>query len=151
MRINIEKDNLFNLPSEYVLCHCISLDCAMGMGIAMEFQRQFPGIREYCKEYTAENGCVVTSIIPYTYNNRTAVNLITKLRFSSKPTYNTIRRVLVRLRAYCIDNNIKYLGLPALGCGLDQLDFHMVLQLIDTVFKNTDIQIEIRLKEELLC
>lgn len=147
MKLNIEKGNLFDLPNNYVLCQCISLDCAMGLGIALEFNKYFPGIREYSKQYTIENGCMVTSIVPYTYENRTAISLITKSIYSHKPTYNTLKRSLLRLKNYCINENIKYLGLPALGCGIDKLDIYLVLEIIRRTFENTDLMIEVRLKE----
>lgn len=50
MTINEEKGNLFDLPEEYALAHCISEDCALGAGIAVEFQRRFK-IRDILKEY----------------------------------------------------------------------------------------------------
>ena len=49
MTINEEKGNLFDLPSEYALVHCISEDCALGAGIAVEFQRRFK-IRDILKQ-----------------------------------------------------------------------------------------------------
>ena len=35
-----EKRNLFTLPGEYMLAHCISSDYALGGGIAKKFKRQ---------------------------------------------------------------------------------------------------------------
>jgi len=35
MNINEEKGDLFKLDEKYVLAHCISLDCKLGMGIAL--------------------------------------------------------------------------------------------------------------------
>lgn len=42
------------------------------------------------------------------------------------------------------EGNIKYLGIPKLGCGLDKLQWGKVKELIERHFKDLDINIEIR-------
>lgn len=41
MRFKIEKGNLFTVPTDYILCHCISADFALGAGIAKQFDERF--------------------------------------------------------------------------------------------------------------
>ena len=43
MEFREEKRDLFSVPDDYYLAHCISADFAMGKGIAVEFNRRFPG------------------------------------------------------------------------------------------------------------
>lgn len=40
--------------------------------------------------------------------------------------------------------DIKYLGIPKLGCGLDKLQWKKVKEIIEEVFSDMDIEIEIR-------
>ena len=37
MKLTIEKRDLFTVPKDYFLCHCISADFALGAGIAKKF------------------------------------------------------------------------------------------------------------------
>lgn len=41
MEFREEKRDLFSVPDDYYLAHCISADFAMGKGIAVEFNRRF--------------------------------------------------------------------------------------------------------------
>ena len=34
MKLTIEQRDLFTVPNEYFLCHCVSSDFALGAGIA---------------------------------------------------------------------------------------------------------------------
>ena len=40
MTIREEQRDLFTVPTDYILVHCISADLAMGAGIAKEFTRR---------------------------------------------------------------------------------------------------------------
>ena len=44
MKFTIEKRNLFTVPKDYFLCHCISADFALGAGIAKKFAEM--GVRD---------------------------------------------------------------------------------------------------------
>lgn len=44
----------------------------------------------------------------------------------------------------CKELEIKYLGLPKIGCGLDRLQWGKVREIIKEEFKNLDIEIEVR-------
>ena len=41
MELREEKRDLFSVPDDYYLAHCISADFAMGKGIVVEFNRRF--------------------------------------------------------------------------------------------------------------
>ena len=36
-----EHGNLFEVSDKYYLAHCVSTDCALGAGIAVQFQKRF--------------------------------------------------------------------------------------------------------------
>jgi hypothetical protein len=40
MTIREEQRDLFTVPTDYILVHCISADLAMGAGIAKEFTKR---------------------------------------------------------------------------------------------------------------
>jgi O-acetyl-ADP-ribose deacetylase (regulator of RNase III) len=68
-------------------------------------------------------------------------NLITKGRYYGKPTYQTIEKTIIEMKNICADNNIKYLAMPKIGCGLDRLSWGKVREIIKEQFKDIDIEI----------
>lgn len=46
-----EKRDLFTVPEEYYLAHCISADFGMGKGIVVEFNKRFDMKRKLQKTY----------------------------------------------------------------------------------------------------
>ena len=45
------------------------------------------------------------------------------------------------MRDLVIENDIKFIAIPKLGCGLDRLQWGLVRNNIEFVFKDTDIKI----------
>lgn len=69
--------------------------------------------------------------------------LITKERFSNKPTYNTLRSSLEAMKAHCQKNKVVSLSMPRIGCGLDRLDWLKVSELITQVFSDSAMTITV--------
>lgn len=133
------QGDLFQASKEYALAHCISSDCAMGAGIAKQFVSRYPGIKDYCQNQPIRG---IGSVIKYQApDGRTIFNLITKEKFFHKPTYDTLMMALFTLRSQMLQDNLKKLAIPRLGCGLDKLDWNKVKYLIQYIFQNTDIEI----------
>ena len=144
--MEIKKGNLFALDrSKYAFVECISLDCETGAGIALEFERQFPGLREELKRIVRKECLDVPSIIATKYRGEIVIIcLITKERFWHKPTYENFYATIDMLLECCLANNIKDLAIPKLGCGLDRLSWIKVKDYIEKTFRNTDINIKVR-------
>lgn len=142
-----EPGSLFDVPQGYTLVHCISRDCAMGAGIAKEFVKRFPKLKEFCKEvvknydFNYADTKVIYSLI-ITDEPYRVFNLVTKVKYNNKPTYERLHECLVELRNRC-DNQTK-LAMPRIGCGLDGKDWNKVSAMIQDVFKDTDVEILIR-------
>lgn len=137
-----EKKDLFKVSSKYFLVHCISADFALGAGIAATFNRKF-GLRnilkkdhpDYIMDWIRESksyDCLQEGNV---------FNLVTKTRYYNKPTYSSLTGSLVKLRYICIRQNIKYLAMPKIGCGLDRLMWDRVSRIIKDTFADTDIEI----------
>lgn len=136
-----EKRNLFEVPDEYALAHCISLDCEMGAGIAVEFQKRF-NLRNVVR--VRSNG-VIGECVTYANfdnNNRLVVfNLMTKKLYWHKPTYESLGKTLISMREECQRLDIKNVAMPKIGCGLDRLQWGKVREMIQDTFKDMDIEI----------
>ena len=136
-----EKIDLFTVPEEYYLAHCISADFGMGKGIVVEFNKRFnmkiilqnkyPNFVNDYHHYKWGGMALIEGRV---------INLITKERYWHKPTYQTMREALniARLR---LPSDCKKIAMPLIGCGLDRLQWDKVSEIIKEVFKNTDIEI----------
>lgn len=147
--IYIEKNaDLFQMPDDYYLAHCISADFGMGRGIAVEFNKRFnmkqklqAEYPDYVNEWHRKKycgGCILVNKV---------FNLITKERYFHKPTYDSMRQALYNMKIICESNNIKKIAMPLIGCGLDKLEWPHVKLIIEEIFEDTDIEIVVCRKE----
>lgn len=138
VKLTIEKRDLFTVPKDYALCHCISADFALGAGIAKRF---------------ADMGVKKSLIEAFGYGDWYGVgyalltcctmwhgewNLVTKDKCYHKPTLQTLKQALEKMREHCGDCKI---AMPKIGCGLDRLKWKDVEKVIRDVFADTDIEI----------
>lgn len=77
------------------------------------------------------------------HSKRFIYNLVTKEKFSDKPTYETLESSLRALREHALKNGVSQLAMPKIGCGLDQLNWNAVRTLIKNVFLHDEIHITI--------
>lgn len=146
MEIRHIKGNLFDAPSEFNLAHCISADAKMNAGIAREFVKRNPDMRESLL-YNVE--LCVGRAYPYmdSESSHLVWNLVTKQNYWGKPTYSTMRSALESLRSrlvhYKSEPRQHKLAIPRIGCGLDKLEWNKVENIIREVFANKDIEIRV--------
>ncbi len=76
-------------------------------------------------------------------NNRYIYYLITKKHSFEKPTYKSLKNTLKALRKLCLKQNVKHLAIPAIGCGLDCLNWDYVKFLLYKQFRNSYIDIDV--------
>lgn len=144
-----EVRDLFSVPNDYYLAHCISDDYALGAGIAKEFNKKFEmrykllATKKYNPIFSNTNGhCIIVDKI---------INLVTKEKYWHKPTYKTLTNALVDMKEKCLEDDningigevgqIKKIAMPLIGCGLDRLQWNKVSEIIKDVFKDTEIEI----------
>ena len=143
MKYTEEVRDLFAVPDDYYLAHCISADFGMGKGIAVEFNKRFDMKKKLNAKYrnflwlwniSADwNGvCVLEGRV---------FNLITKRNYWNKPTYNTLTRALKCMKMLALHNNINKIAMPRIAAGLDRCQWFKVSEIIKEVFEDTDIEI----------
>jgi O-acetyl-ADP-ribose deacetylase (regulator of RNase III) len=129
-----EHKDLFTVPDEYYLAHCIASDLGMGAGIAVPMQKKF-GLRgkilatlESLKHPT----CIWTGRV---------FNLITKKKSTGKPTLNSLQSSIHLMKEQVVKNGIRHLAMPKIGCGLDRLQWGEVRECIQSEFEDVDVDI----------
>lgn len=140
--IEINED-LFKQDKRFHLTQCVSADAgddmrAMGLGIAVEFNKRFDmknKLRKYANTHLIEVGNAI--LIDQTFN------LITKEVYYGKPTNVTMHIALKSLKKIVEEQNVKYLAMPKIGSGLDKLKWIDVSGFIQNIFKDVDIEIKV--------
>ena len=142
MTITEMKKDLFTVSSDYMLAHCISADFVLGAGIAVAFNKFFnmkwklnsfyPNYMEAYNNQNIGGDCILIDRV---------FNLITKERCYHKPTLDTMKTALMRMKEICLEKGFKKIAMPKIGCGLDKLQWEDVKQAIIDTFSDTDIEI----------
>ncbi len=123
--ITHEAKNLFESSEEEALGHCISKDCALGAGIALEFRY---GVEELVEQQNGECAYVEKE-------GRRILHLITKEKSSDRPTYDNLEQSLRNARRICLEQNITTLAIPKIGYGLDRLEWSKVETLVNNFWR----------------
>ncbi len=145
MTLTIEHRDLFTVPKDYFLCHCVSSDFALGAGIAKKFAEL--GVRNELKGIAAfmggsmwdGKGYCIHTLFPTPHG---AFNLVTKEKYWHKPTLETLKQALQDMANddWLYESSVK-IAMPKIGCGLDKLKWNDVQQIIQDVFADTNIEI----------
>ena len=136
--INEINGDLFTSPDTSSLAHCVSKDLAMGAGIARIFKSKFQRVDELYTQNVQIGGVGVLKD-----NNRYIYYLVSKDRYWQKPSYNNLKKTLINMKEHCINNKVKNLCIPRIGCGLDRLKWVNVKEIIEDVFKDISINITV--------
>ena len=67
--------------------------------------------------------------------------LTTKARYFEKPNYESLHSSLETMKKHCVENEVKNLAMPLIGCGLDGLSWNKVKDMIIEVFQDIPLVI----------
>lgn len=131
--ITYSNDNIFNLNVE-ALVNPVNCVGAMGKGLALEFKvnfyDNFLAYQEECKQNRIGIGkCFVFEMLRFG-NPKYIINFPTKITWRETSQYKYIKRGLIDLENIISNYKIKSIAIPALGCGLGQLEWEHVRQLL---------------------
>lgn len=135
----ISNGNIFDSQAE-ALVNPVNLDGIMGKGLALEFKRKYPKMFESyrfrCKSGHLEVGDMDVWINRSGYP-RYIINFPTKVHYYDKSHYVNIDLGLINLASVVVPTyDIKSIAIPALGCGLGELNWHTVKKMIIDAFNN---------------
>lgn len=141
MKIHEVVGNLFESNEKFALAHCVSADFAMNAGIAKTFKTKFGKVDGLHHLYNRQTK--VGEICCKNICNRWIFHLVTKKLYFKKPTYKDLNNCLQEMKTMMMSNDLKFLAIPLLGCGLDRLSWSKVKSMIINVFFDTDIEIKV--------
>jgi len=70
-------------------------------------------------------------------------NLVTKEKYSDKPSYESLRKSLEEMKVHCLAHGVESISMPRIGCGLDSLSWPAVRTLIKNVFQLETVRITV--------
>ena len=142
--LKFKKGDIFKEEVEAIVnpVNCVGV---MGRGLALEFKKRFP---ENFKMY--KESCLIGDVIPgrmlVTFGGcvkpyRFIINFPTKRHWKDLSCLEDISLGLDRLRLGLINNEVKSIATPPLGCGLGNLKWWVVKELISSKLNNLDVNI----------
>lgn len=132
------KGDLFENHGCDALCHCVSADLVMGKGIATIFKERFGSV-DYLKSQKRQIGQVAA----LKCEDISVYYLITKQKYYEKPTLEALKLSLIDMKNLAIKTQIKSIGMPRIGCGLDQLKWENVKNIIKETFQDCGIIVKV--------
>ena len=134
------------LQQPHSIGHCISADAKMSKGFAEQLSQQIPGLRDTCGRTKLSSG----QTFPFwdRAGNRYIYNLVTKTRFSGKPTLLTLSVTLEEMKSHARLYGISTIAIPKIGCALDQMNWQEVVKLLRDIFAYSNIRIVVYTLEE---
>jgi O-acetyl-ADP-ribose deacetylase (regulator of RNase III) len=133
--IRFIRGDIFDTDVE-VLVNPVNTVGTMGAGLARKFKKLYPLnfslYREACGRNEVHIGRMFVISVPESpkFALRWIVNFPTKYLWSEPSELPWIVEGLKDLRTFLIDNDIKSIAIPALGCGLGGLKWDLVKQVI---------------------
>jgi O-acetyl-ADP-ribose deacetylase (regulator of RNase III) len=143
MTFTEEQQDLFSVPDDYYLAHCVSADFALGKGIAAEFEKRFH-IRNAVGELIGIGPLAPRKLLPPYFQIGEVVvidrvfNLVTKEHYWQKPDLFGMAEAVVHLVSQCHRHKVKKLAMPRIGCGLDRLEWGVVREMLKQAFSVID-------------
>ena len=138
-----EKRNLLSVDKdEYYFAQAISKDYAIVSEIIDNFDSTYN-----MKNPIMENGeqIIVSPDKSCILVNNKVFNLIIKPSYYKKPSYETLKKSLLGMKIIMLKHtdiiNKSKLAMPKIACGVDQLEWDKVKEIIKEVFQDTNLEI----------
>ena len=149
MEIIYKNGNLLDATTD-VIAHQVNCQGVMGSGVAKQIKDKWPNVFDEYEEYCADpwSHQIIGSCLLVTINNQYVANLFGQAKYGRDgkryTDYEALYESLERLVAQMIGINKKSVAFPyKMSSDRGGADWNVVLAMIESVFKNTDITIEI--------
>ncbi|KAJ8953535.1 hypothetical protein NQ317_018314 [Molorchus minor] len=133
-----EQRDLFQVPAEFALAHCVAQDLQMSRGIAAAFKEKFGNVDELRRQRPEVGGVLQ---LGEDETSRRVFYLVTKHLSRDKPTYENVWESLISLRGALLSQEVTHLAIPKLSCGLDGLNWRVVRNMLEVLFQFTGIEV----------
>lgn len=137
-----------------VIAHQVNCQGVMGAGLAKQIRDKWPNVfthyKDYCNRNTDEWGSIkdlLGSCQIIEFPDKYIANLFGQDKYGRDKrytNYDAIYTALNNLAVQMMDNGIESVAFPyGMSCGLAGGDWRIIMTMIECVFENTNIRIEI--------
>lgn len=127
--IHFQFGNIFD-SSAQALVNPINCVGVMGKGLALQFKQKYPEMFEAYKEACRKKWIKIGNLFLFTEKDKLIIGFPTKKHWKDKSELKYIEIGLIKLVELIKERNIKSIAIPALGCGLGQLKWDDVRDLM---------------------
>ena len=111
--------------------HCISAEAPMSKGFADFLSHRLYGLRPTCRKAKL----FMRQVYPFCDSIRNRfIYLVTNERFCDKSNLWTLSKTLEAAKIHESTNGVSTVAIPKPGCGLDQMNWQEVVELLREIF-----------------
>jgi O-acetyl-ADP-ribose deacetylase (regulator of RNase III) len=130
------------------LVNTVNIVGVMGKGIALQFKEAFPNNNKVYVDNCKRKELVIGKLLSVWDENillgrKLIINFPTKIHWRNPSKYEFIEKGLIELRELIINNKIKSVALPPLGCGNGGLEWDIVKPMIYQILDGLEAEIMI--------
>ena len=126
--------------SKYEVCThiCISADCHLRRGVALQIREMFGRVSEIERQRKGVGEVAVLDVGP-----RYVYHLVTKRYYYHRPSLSAVAACLLNLKRHMHENHVSELAVPLLASGLDRLYWPDIERLLSITFHHSGVTIYI--------
>ena len=109
--------------------------------IAAEVVEKFAFLRNSTLQYSFQPGTTFAYWLEE--SQRLIYSLVTKVKCSDKPSPPDVANAIDAVRVHALSNNVKVIAIPGLATGLDGLPGNEIQTMLQDIFWNSGIQIQL--------
>ena len=127
--IHFQFGNIFDSSAQALVkpINCVGV---MGKGLALQFKQKYPEMFEAYKEACRKKWIKIGNLFVFTEKDKLIIGFPTKKHWKDKSELKYIEIGLIKFVELIKERNIKSIAIPALGCGLGQLKWDDVCDLM---------------------
>lgn len=113
----------------------------MGKGLALSFKLKYPKYYETYQRQCKEGKIRLNFIKPYQAANKLIISFPTKNHWRDNSNIDNIEAGILHLISFIIYWKVKSIAIPALGCGLGNLNWNVVKPLFVKYFTDLNCKV----------
>ena len=136
-----EETSLFEFPADG-FAHGCNTKGVIG-GLANDVFQKLPDMKEGYKMACLQGTFEGADIFPCDFESFWVYNLFTQVEPGASADIGLVRDCLTKMRDHMVENEVKSINLPKIGCGIGGLDWSEVKPVIEEVFGSADVILQV--------